>query len=78
MRRYLALQLYESAASTCPLLYFGYSGYEHIGKLRSPAVTLMDLPGAMPFSTQSVSSATRSNVFGIGRAAMFFPSPSVV
>jgi len=26
MRHYLALQLYESAASTCPLFYFGYSG----------------------------------------------------
>src|ERR1035438_3922179 len=36
-----------------PFEYFGYSGYEHIGRLRSPEVTRTDFPGALPFSTQS-------------------------
>src|SRR5579863_7836274 len=45
------LQTYESAEATGPSRYLGNSGYEHIGKLRLPAVTLIDFPGATFFST---------------------------
>jgi hypothetical protein len=58
--RYFAAQVYDEAAPTGPLTYFGNSGYEHIGKLRSPAVTVTDLPGALPPSTHCVMIATRS------------------
>src|SRR6478609_1161517 len=74
---YFALHAYDSAASTGPFKYFGYSGYEHIGKLLAPAVTLMNFAGALPCSTQSTRSAKRSNVFGIGLDSICLPSPSV-
>lgn len=50
---YFATQEYELSDPAGPFEYFGYSGYEHIGRLRSPAVTGTDFPGALPFSTQS-------------------------
>ena len=59
-RYWPTLQRYDEASPAGPLTYFGNSGYEHIGRLRSPAVTVTDLPGALPRSTQSVSSPTRS------------------
>ena len=48
-----AAHSYELAAPGCPPVYRGYVGYEHSGRLFSPAVTVTDIPGAMLFSTQS-------------------------
>ena len=36
-------QTYELAAAAGPPAYFGYVGYEHNGRLFSPAVTVNDL-----------------------------------
>jgi len=47
-----AAHSYDAAAGAPPL-YRGYVGYEHSGKLFSPAVTVTDIPGATLFSTQS-------------------------
>jgi hypothetical protein len=47
------MHAYELADWTSPIRNRGYDGYEHTGKLRSPAVTVTDIPGACPFSTQS-------------------------
>ena len=55
-----AAQAYGPADPAGPLEYFGYSGYEHIGMLRSPAVTVTDFPGDLPFSTQSIINPRRS------------------
>jgi hypothetical protein len=55
-----ALQTYESAEPTGPSRYLGKSGYEHIGRLLLPAVTLIDFPGATFFSTHSVRIVRRS------------------
>jgi hypothetical protein len=70
-------QTYELAAPDGPLTYFGYVGYEHNGRLFSPAVTVNDLPGAIFFSTQSVMTLSLSNVFGTAADGMVLPSPSI-
>jgi len=50
-----------------PVTCLGYEGYEHSGRLFSPAATVTDMPGATPRSTQSNSRARRSQVFGTGQ-----------
>lgn len=72
-----SLQRYDDADASGPLMYFGYVGYEHSGRLFSPAVTVIDIRGATPRSTQSKSRLRRSHVLGIGAAASVFPSPLV-
>ena len=75
---YFAAHVYELADPAGPFEYFGYSGYEHIGKLRSPAVTVTDFPGALPLSTQSRIRPRRLYVLGICWAAISLPSPSTL
>ena len=53
-------QVYDAAAVGGPLTYLGYVGYEHNGIVASPAVTVNDFAGTMPFSTQSTSTPKRS------------------
>jgi hypothetical protein len=63
------LHWYDDAEVAGPPTYFGYVGYEHSGRLFSPAVTVIDIPGATPRSTQSNSSASRSQPLGTGATA---------
>src|SRR5580765_516578 len=69
---------YDDANTIGPVTYLGYAGYEQSGRLFSPAVTVIDIPGATPRSTQSNSSVRRSHVLGMGAAASVLPSPLVV
>ena len=57
-------QTYELAAPDGPPTNFGYVGYEHNGRLFSPAVTVNDLAGVTFFSTHSVSTLRRLKPFG--------------
>src|SRR4029079_17833889 len=66
---------YEAADCAGPSLYRGYAGYEQSGRLFSPAVTVTDIPGALPFSTQSNSRPAWSKRFGIGAAGTVRPFP---
>ena len=70
-------QTYELAEPDGPPTYLGYVGYEHNGKLFSPAVTIKDLAGATFFSTQFVSTLSRSKPFGTGTDGIVLPSPSI-
>ena len=71
------LHRYDDADASGPLTYLGYAGYEQSGRLFSPAVTVTDMPGATPRSTQSNSSARRSQVLGTGATGSVLPSPLV-
>src|SRR4029079_10217939 len=74
--RYLP-QTYELATPDGPPTYFGCVGYEHNGRLFSPAVTVRDLAGVIFFSTQSVSTLRRLKLFGTGTDGIVLPSPSI-
>src|SRR5436190_21859059 len=69
------LHWYDDAEVAAPPTYFGYVGYEHSGRLFSPAVTVIDIPGATPRSTQLKSSVRRSQPLGTGATASVLPSP---
>jgi hypothetical protein len=71
------LHRYDDDDATDPVTYLGYERYEQSGRLFSPAVTVTDMPGATPRSTQSNSRARRSQVFGTGATGRVFPSPLV-
>ena len=70
-------QWYDDAEVAAPPTYFGYVGYEHSGRLFSPAATVVDIPGATPRSTQLKSSVRRSQPLGTGATASVLPSPLV-
>src|SRR5688572_30026153 len=59
-RTHYCVQRYDVALSTGPRVYRGNAGYEHSGRLRSPAFTTTDDGGAMFRSTQSKSSCAWS------------------